>query len=298
VSASAPGYPPDRHLLRDLRIVIDRATQDPGGRDAVARLEICPEIMDASGRLRVGVIATLVDVIAGETAIRSVRPNWTATSNLSVYVDQIPTRGAIQASAQVLRSGRRSVVLEATLRGGEAGGEASREAQDAFAVAQIGFAVLPARGDFQSDTQSDTHWASVPAVRTEFGLADSGFEKPLLETMGIEFDDRDASISRLRAIPSYLINSLDALQGGAVAILAEAAAERFAAATLGGFVRVRSLAIHYLELGRIGPIRTQCRRIARTRAGLLVRVSLFDEGAADLLLSVAMIQVDEVDAVT
>lgn len=285
MSSSPAEYPPARHLLRDLRIVIDRTQTDREEPNAIASLEIRPEIVDPSGRPRVGVLATLVDVIAGEIAIRSVRPNWTATSDLSVYVDDVPTRGRVYASARVLRAGRQTVVLEASLRS---------DADEEFALAQVGFAVLPARSEFQSDT----HWAAAPTPRTEFGLTDSGFEKSLLDTLGFETDHGDPSTSRLPTIPSYLINSLGALQGGAVAILVEAAAEGFARATLGRSVRLRSLAIHYLKLGRVGPIRAACRRIARTNDGLLVRVSLFDEGADDVLLTVAMIQVDEADAVT
>ena len=273
-------YPPPKHLLRDLRIVVDRV-----GQDTVARLEPTPEIADATGRIRVGVLATLVDVIAGETAIRSVLPNWTATSNLAVFVDEIPPSEPVEATARVLRSGRQTVILEVALRGARAGGE--------IGVAQVGFAILPSR----NDVQSRGHWAEAPEARTEFARPDSGFRKPILEAIGFVHDLGDPTISRLPGVPPYLVNSLGALQGGAVAILVDAAAEHFAAERLGGSVRVRSLVIQYLNLGRVGPIRAECRSIARTAGGLLVHVTLFDEGAGDTLLTVATIQVDEASRV-
>ena len=108
-----PIYPPRRHLLRDLGIVVDRVDQQ-----VVARLEPLPEIGDQTGRTRVGVLATLADVIAGETAIRSVLPNWTATSNLAIHVDEIPHSEPIEATSRILRSGRQTVVLEVALRNG------------------------------------------------------------------------------------------------------------------------------------------------------------------------------------
>jgi len=274
-------YPPPQHLLRDLRIVVDRV-----GQDVVARLDPSPQIADPTGRTRVGVLATLVDVIAGEAAIRSVLPNWTATSNLAVYVDEIPQSDPIEATSRVLRSGRQTVVLEVELRSGREGRE--------IGVAQIGFAILAARNDLQSSR----HWAEAPEARTDFATPTSGLRKPILETIGLVYDLDDPSISWLPGVPPYLINSLGALQGGAVAILVDAAAEHFATARLGGSVRVRSLVIQYLRLGRVGPIRAECRPIARTTGGLLVHVALFDEGADDALLTVATIQVDEASPVT
>lgn len=247
----------------------------------MARMRPVPEIADRSGRTRVGVLATLVDVVAGERAIRSVLPNWTATSDLSVYVDEVPRTGAIEATAEILRTGRQTIVLEATLR--EADGEAP------FGVGQIGFAVLAARGDIQTRG----HWAEAPEIRTVFARPDSGFQNGLLETMGLEESPGDPSRIRLPHIGTYATNSLDALQGGAVAIVLDACAERFAAAELACDVRVRSVAIHYLKLGRVGPIRAEAQSVARTTGGLLVRVTLVDEGADDALLTVAMIQVDE-----
>jgi len=279
-SDETPIYPATHHLLRDLRIVVDRKSED-----AIASLEACPAIADAGGRIRVGVLATLVDVIAGEMAIRSVLPKWTATSDLSVYVDEVPTSGRVEARSRILRAGRQTVVLEVGLRGGT-------EAKQ-FGVAHVGFAVLPSRNELQSGG----HWAEAPETRTEFGLAGSGFEKPLLETLGFDFDVQDATTSSIRKVDDYVRNSLGAIQGGAVAILLEASAERFASAELAGPVRVRSLAIHYLKLGRVGPIRAVSRRIARTPGGVLLSVSLFDEGVDDVLLTVATIQVDEASVV-
>lgn len=271
-------YPPARHLLRDLGIVIDR--DDAGAR---ASLAIVPEIGDATGRPRLGAVATLVDVVAGETAIRAIRailPGWTATSDLGLYVDELPMHGSIEATPRVLRSGRQTVILEVALRSVD-------EARE-LGFATLGFAVLPVRSDLQKSDQ----WADTPERHTEFALPDSGFRKPVLDAIGLEFDPSDPGIARIDVSP-YLRNSLGALQGGAVATVLEASAEHRAAALLDGPLRVRSLAIHFLKLARVGPIRAEARPFSRSAGGLLLRVELFDEGAEDALLTVGVAQVDE-----
>ncbi len=273
-----PSYPPAHHLLRDLRIVVERQANELTG-----RLDVMPALADATGRPRVGVLATLVDVVAGEVAIRSVLPGWTATSDLNIHVDDLPTEGAIEATPRILRSGRQTVVVEVALR--------SAADANQLGVATVGFAILQAR----SDEQKGGHWAESPEARTEFALAGTLLKEPILDAVGLEFDSLNPAIARIGVRP-FVRNSLGALQGGAVAILLEAAAENFAASSLEGALQVRSLAIHYLKLARVGPVRAQSRVIARTRGGLLIRVELFDEGESEVLLTVATIQVDQAPA--
>ena len=205
------------------------------------------------------------------------------SSDLSVQVDDLPSGGAIEATPRILRSGRQTVVVEVAL------GSAVDAKQ--LGIATVGFTILEPR----SDVQKGGHWAEAPEARTEFALADTLLQKPILEAMGVEFDAANPAISRICVQP-YLRNTLGALQGGAVAMLLESAAENFAASILEGAVQVRSLAIHYLKLARVGPVRAQSRVIPRTRGGLLIRVELFDEGAGEVLLTVAMVQVDAAPA--
>lgn len=107
----------------------------------------------------------------------------------------------------------------------------------------------------------------------------------------MRFDPNAAGTAEVDLDP-YLQNTLGALQGGVVAILAEAAAERLATAALGSAVRVRGLELQYLKLGRKGPIRARARELARTAAGLIVRVELDDRGDGEALLTVATVWID------
>jgi len=267
-------YPPDVHIVRDLAPVVVR------GEDGSAiHLPIVREILEDGGRPRVGVIATAVDIIAGETAIREVLPQWVATSNLSLHVGDLPNSGTLRARPRVLRKGRTTLVMEVELDHLESGADCG--------LATIGFAILPTR----SDLQARVHWAEVPEPRSEFSNEDSGFEKSVIDTLGLEFDSTDPAVGRL-AVGPYVINTLGAMQGGVVAILIDAVADHYGASVLGEAARVRSLEIHYLKLARVGPVRAQARTLGRTGSGLIVRVSLHDEGREDALLTVATLLVD------
>lgn len=293
MSESAPSYPPSRHLLRDLGVVIERdssASLEGGQSGVTGSLEVVPAMLDAVGRVRVGVLATLVDVVAGETAIRAVSPDWIATSSLEVGVAALPATGWIEARPRVLRKSRQTVVLEAKLTSRSEQGK-----DEPIGLATLGFAILPAR----SAIQKSAHWAETPDSRSEFGLADSGLRAPILDAIGIQTDPARPDQARL-ALDPYLVNSLGALQGGGMAILLEATADRLAEVLLGRRVRVRSLTIHYLKLARRGPVRAEARPIALSQTGgALLRVELYDEGrdgGEEELLSVASVQVEAADA--
>lgn len=277
---SSSTYPPTDHILNDLGIAIERDLEHPDRTRAT--LDLRPAFLDDTGRPRVGVLAILADVIAGESAIRSVMPNWAATSDLSLAVADLPSEGPIEATLDILRSGRQTVVLEVHLHPpGAPRGDAR------FGLATLTFSVLPGRGN----DEKTLRFSESVGQRTDFSSLGQSLEKPIGDALGLEPDPMDPSILRLPMRP-YVENSLGALQGGVGAVLLEAAAEQFARHELDAPVRVRSLAIHYLKLGRIGPIRATARTLTQTPAGLLARVALHDEGKDDALLSVANVQVD------
>ncbi|MBW2423207.1 MAG: hypothetical protein JRG86_03115 [Deltaproteobacteria bacterium] len=274
MSRAPASYPAPEHLLRDLRVVVERDE-----RGVTGCVEIVPEMLDATGRVRLGVLATVVDVAGGECAIRAVRPDWIATSDLSVYATTRPESGTLAVRPRVLRKGRQTVVLDAAFEERETGRE--------LGLATLGFAILPARSEFQKNG----HWAEAEGARTEFAHDHSRLQAPLLDTLGIEPDPERPGVAHL-AVRPYVINSLGAMQGGAIAILLDAAAEDFAFRKLGRPAQLRGLAIHYLKLGRVGPIRAESCPIGETNEGVLLRVSLFDEGQDDALLTVATAHVD------
>ena len=107
--ATPTAYPPLHHIVRDLRVVIDRSQGD-----WAIRLPIVPAIFDAADRPRVGVAAVIADMIAGQTVIREVAPNWIATSNLALQVGELPSEGTLVGHPKVLRKGATTIVITAS----------------------------------------------------------------------------------------------------------------------------------------------------------------------------------------
>ena len=271
-------FPPAHHLVRDLRISIERSSGE-----WLIRIPIGPEILDASGRPRVGILAVIADMIAGQTAIREVAPSWIATSNLSLSVSELPSEGTLVGRPKVLRKGATTIVIEVELGCVVDPKERARP----IGITTLGFAILPRRNELQAEL----HRSRIAGNDTVYAAPGAGLTKPLLEAMGIAFDPSEPGTAEV-AVDPYLQNTLGALQGGIVAIFAEATAERLAASVLGAPVRVRGLELQYLKLGKVGPIRARARELGRTASGLIVRVELDDRGQRDALLTVATVWID------
>jgi uncharacterized protein (TIGR00369 family) len=151
------------------------------------------------------------------------------------------------------------------------------------AWASMTFSVLPARNpssSIQSAVELPARWA----------FDGGGLDRPVLEALPVEV--LDAAAGQLSvAVRPYLFNSFRAVQGGVIALLADAAGAEALGAAHGldgsGFV-VTDLQIAYLALGRVGPVVTSARVLGTGpdgRAGAVVE--LRDRGADDRLMTVA-----------
>lgn len=267
-------YPPDVHVMRDLRLWIERG---PDG--ARAGLELVPELLNGRGHARLGVLATLSDAAGGEFAVRAARPDSVATSDLVLHVTRPLRGGTVVAVPELLRRTRATIVIEALLReeGGEARGQGDGEPAG---LVTMTFAVLPGRPGVQRmGTGRDE-------PRTEFALDDSQLDAPFLERIGARVVDAAGGAVELPLSP-YVGNSLGGLQGGVMAALTDLSAESCAGAAIGADCVTTDLALNYLALGRAGPIRTRARVLRVESAGALVRVEVRDAGAGERLLAVA-----------
>lgn len=221
----------------------------------------------------------VADIISGEAAIREALPGWVATLGLSLQVGELPSDGHLTARARKIRKGRTTLVFEVDLEHVETGKEVG--------LSTLTFSLLPTR----SDLQARATWAEEPEPATDFATSDSGFTSPLLESIGFDVQPGNPSIARADK-SDYVGNTLGAMTGGVVAILADAAADHFAASELHGPTRVHSLEIHFLRLAKIGPIRAEARTIGRLESAQIIRVELRDEGRDDLLTTLATVVVD------
>ena len=144
------------------------------------------------------------------------------------------------------------------------------------------FSVLPARNpssSVQSAGELPVRWA----------FAGVGLDRPVLEALPVEVIDAAAGHVSV-AVRPYLYNSFQAVQGGVIALIAEAAGAEALGAAHGldgsSFV-VTDLQIAYLALGRVGPVVTSARVLGDGpdgRTGAVVE--LRDAGADDRLMTV------------
>ena len=89
---------------------------------ASGRLPVVDAVLDDHGRVRAGVIATLVDAIGGGLAAYAAAPGWIATADLDLQLTGASTVDAstVDAFGRVLRAGRSTVVIAVDLAAGSA----------------------------------------------------------------------------------------------------------------------------------------------------------------------------------
>ncbi len=288
---STPGDRPARHFLADLGMEAE-SIGDSGG---CVRIPVTPRVTAADGGVRAGVLATLVDVVGGTLAARELRPDWMATADLTLQVVRPVVGPIVEARATVLRKGRTTLVIEASVynvANDDADAGAGGERTLPVAWATMTFAILPGRSPTSSidaETELPSRWA----------FTGSGVDESVVDALSISVEDAGAGRVSM-PVRAYLFNSFGAVQGGVMAVLGEvagAAAVGHAAGVEGGSVVVTDLQIAYLALGRVGPIVSRS-RVLDAGGGDSRRsavVELVDEGAGGRLTTVINVGAVSID---
>jgi uncharacterized protein (TIGR00369 family) len=130
---TAPERP--EHLFAQL----DMRDVEVEGAELAIEMATAPHLTNARGALQGGLIATLVDIVAGRLALEGLPSlESVATSDLTIHYLAPVLQGPAQARARVLRRGSRSVVVDV---------EVWDVAADRLAAkSTIAFAVLRPRG--------------------------------------------------------------------------------------------------------------------------------------------------------
>lgn len=262
-------YPPARHVLRDLQLWSEAGTEQMR-----AGMPVAPPLFGATGALSAGALAVLVDAVAGGAALLAAEGGWIATADLRLHLLAPARAGEALARAEALRSGRSNVVVEVEV---EVAG-----ARAAHAV--VAFSRLEAKGEYQQRPRRER------MGRMGFGEAGAGFAQPWREALGAVLCDAAEGAVELPLTP-YVGNSLGGVQGGVVVALADLAAEAAGRAWLGAPVATRDLALHFLAIGRSGPLRTRVTRLRRGGGEALLRVETRDAGGAGRLCTLATVSV-------
>jgi uncharacterized protein (TIGR00369 family) len=260
-------YPPERHLLRDLRFTFEH---DPSHTRSRAWMPVVPELCTDHDGARAGALATLVDVIGGGLAAGAAAPGWIATADLTLAVVAAARPGStVEARGQVLRAGRTTVVIEVAL---------VDEREHDVGIATMSFAVLPRR---DTNPVADDLHESPPTMAT----AASRMAGPLLDQLGLDVVDAARGVVETPVI-DWSLNSMGAMQGGVVATVADAAAEAALRAATGRPLVVSDMYVTYLGFGRVGPVRSQVDVLGRAAGHGAARVELFDAGAENRQMTV------------
>jgi uncharacterized protein (TIGR00369 family) len=111
----------------------------PGARNGefAMTMPVSPQVVNTSGALQGGLIATLVDVAGGQFGLEYLQPGTTmTTSDLFVRYLRPVRQGSAFAVPRMLRSGRRAMVMQIDVYGDGDGDEAL------LATATVNFAVI------------------------------------------------------------------------------------------------------------------------------------------------------------
>lgn len=125
-------------------------TDRPDG-TVVWDLPVAPHVVNTSGGLQGGFIATLVDIAAGTAVLESgTTSTRIATSDLNLRYLRAIRSGTAQATAHIVHSGRRSVVVQVDVTELPAG--------ELAAIATVSFAHV---GDKPTEAPTEMHSTTV-----------------------------------------------------------------------------------------------------------------------------------------
>jgi acyl-coenzyme A thioesterase PaaI-like protein len=233
---------------------------------AVGRVEILPSMLKpGTDRVRVGVLATLVDMVAGSPAHGVINP----TVDLRVSVlSRPPSGGIVHLVCRPIKIGRRLFVGETILHTGDV--------ERPFARSMCTFVnqLLP------EASQTREHVPVGP-------LGAESYDESLLlrETASGEFE-MDAH----EAVRNGIAGTI---QGGVQALLAELAGERALADR--GDHEIVDLEIRYLNRVRTGPVVATGEVLPGALDGVCVRVPIHEPGPDARIVSLASLLCRPVD---
>jgi acyl-coenzyme A thioesterase PaaI-like protein len=267
-------------------------------RRSLVRAPLGAALNERTGSPSVAVLATLFDIGASDPALAACRPDWTATQNLSLHTVRALEVGPIVVDSYLMRVGKKVVIVRADVYDGQGVTDFQElvKAIDRLPAADSGggptvaatgllaFARLPGSAAAHDGKYNPSGWVGVerhnPTPTAPVG--------PLFERLGLEV--LDARTGRVRlALTPYVANSIGTINGGAQALMAEAAAEVMRP----GLVAV-DLQIHYLSQLKGDAAVTAGRVVRDGRDQSVVGVELFDTDPDGDLMASAVVTLQDV----
>jgi acyl-coenzyme A thioesterase PaaI-like protein len=272
-------YPPEQHIIRDLRLETLKLALD----HVLVFAPLQPNACGADGSLRLGAIGTMIDSAGAVVALTAATPDWIATADLA-YTTSAPLRaGPAICSSRLVRAGATIIVVGVEVYDGHGSDDIAHA--DLCGAGLMTFSRIPASA---SASAGNVDRAGNIGKRTTIALASSGFETPPHDKMGLRVVDAHNGAVEVDK-GDYVRNSFGAINGGAICMIFEAAAEQAARAAGERAYVARDLHVHYLAQAKSGPARTSARVLRHDAHHAVCDLRLVDAGNDDLLLALATV---------
>lgn len=281
---SDAGYPPVRHVLRDL----DITTEYVAAKRSLSAAPVGDAVRDSAGRASLGFLAALTDVNSAMVALVSGQPDWTATISLSLHLTGVVPGAAVVTDSRLVRAGSNIVVVHTSVW--DAAGDADEvfghlaaddePALPCVATGLLTFARIPRHASRAASTFDPGSMVGQRRRMTGDEPTPSG---SLTDWIGLRVIDPVRGIVELDRA-DYVRNSFGTINGGVVGMIVQPAAEL----AVPGYAAT-DLEIQYLAQAKVGPARTLATVVRRTDHGAACDVRLVDAGNDDLLLALATV---------
>ena len=246
-------------------------------------MPVLDDLRDEGGALRMGALATFIDVAAGTFCHEQVRPDWLATTDMNIHLRRPALGTEVGCSTTTVRAGKKNILSSTVVF--DEGGEVAR--------GRVTYTRLRRRDD-----NPDVGRTSRVGMRLHY------VEEPDLESE-IERPNLDDYL-KLQVVPDELAieldhhprihNSFGSLQGGAAATLAERLGMVAAERRFGAPARVTDLHILYLGQTRAGPFRITGEVLRDDADSVTCEVDIRDAGNDGHLLDLATVRAAVIDA--
>jgi len=269
-------YPPERHVLRDLRFETQRLDVDHVRSWMPRQAALGAD----DGSIRVAAMAMVIDVAGASVGLSAATPDWIATADLAYWTARPIIEGPAICDTRLVRKGKGVIVVEADVYDG-CGTE--HMMGERAGHARLTFSRIPASA---SAAAGRVDRSGAPTARTSISGPDSGLTQPLFDALGLRFGDD--VVGHVQCDKSdYVRNSFGTINGGVVCAIFEASAERAARAAAGTHLVARDLQVHFLSQTKVGPACATSRVLRSDDHHAVVESRLVDAGNSDTILALA-----------
>lgn len=260
-------------------------------RRSVIRGNLTDKLRSPSGGAALGFLVTAVDIVTSDPALVAGGGDWTATQDLSLHAVATPKDGPIFIDANLVRVGKKTVVVSADVYDGhgredladfakeiDSGAAGTPGGPTLVARGLVTFARLPRHAAPHADLYTPEQW--VGKVR---GHPERDIDGDVYERLDLRVVDAEAGVLELdRTL--FVINQIGTIQGGAQALLAEAAAH-----TMRPGLVATDMLVRYLSQVRSGPARSYGTVVRDAPDHSVIDIRLVDAGDDDRVLALVTV---------